>query len=559
LVVAGVAIAGAGAAQAANRPGPGPEPSGPAPSISVGALAPKANSPAPLRTAPAGRAVAGRYIVGLRTGATLNAPVQRARKRGIGVQRQFAHSVNGYLANLDAGQLDAVRADPDVAWVEADQIFHTTTTQANADYGLDRLDQRALPLSGSFNFTATGAGVTAFVVDTGIRATHTQFAGRVGAGLSVINDGNGTNDCNGHGTHVAGTIGGSTFGVAKAVRLIPVRVLACNGSGSTSGIIAGLDFVAQNHSGPSVANLSLGGGASAALDAAINRVVASGVTVAVAAGNERQNACNVSPARAPAALTVGATTRTDTRDTSYSNFGSCVDLFAPGTGIRSSVSSSDSATAVFSGTSMASPHVAGVVAAYLQGHPNDTPAQVAAAIVGSATTGVVANAGTNSPNRLLFSDPGSGGTAPTTTTTTSAAPPTTTTTTATGTATTTTSRPATTTTTSAGAGGGQACDGLQNQRSGSLGRTGASAIEPGGNFYTARRSGTHRACLAGPAEADFDLYLYRWNGSRWVIVARSEGDTASETVSFTGNAGFYLWRVVSAEGSGSYQLAFNRP
>jgi Subtilase family/Bacterial Ig domain len=289
-----------------------------------------------------------------------------------------------------------------VAFVEEDGEVHAVATQTPATWGLDRIDQRALPLSSSYTYNQTGAGVHAYVIDTGLRATHAQFAGRVGNGYTAINDGRGTSDCNGHGTHVAGTVGGTTYGVAKSVTLHPVRVLNCSGSGTTSGVIAGVDWVTANRVKPAVANMSLGGGASSALDTAVVNSTNAGVTYAVAAGNSNANACNSSPARVAAALTVGATTSTDAR-ASYSNYGSCLDIFAPGSSITSAWYTSDSATNTISGTSMASPHVAGAVALYLQTAPTATPAQVAQAVVAIATQGVVTSPGSGSPNRLLYS------------------------------------------------------------------------------------------------------------------------------------------------------------
>jgi hypothetical protein len=328
-----------------------------------------------------------------------------ARARGLGARigQQYSRAINGFSARLTTAQLQAVRADAAVSYVVPDSVVHTDATQTPAVWGLDRTDQRSLPLNNSYTYTSTGAGVTAYVIDTGIRLSHHEFGGRAVAGYTAIGDGNGTNDCNGHGTHVAGTIGGATYGIAKGARLVAVRVLDCSGSGLISGVIAGIDWVTANHAASSVANMSLGSGANQALDDAVTRSIGSGVTYAVAAGNEQSNACQKSPARAPAAITVGATTRSDSRDTDYSNYGPCLDLFAPGTEITSSWNSSDTATNTIRGTSMATPHVTGVAALYLQQHPGTAPALVRDALVNQATPNVVTNAGSGSPNRLLYS------------------------------------------------------------------------------------------------------------------------------------------------------------
>lgn len=307
----------------------------------------------------------------------------------------------GFAASMPASSLDALKKNPNVVNIEADQVITLSATQSPVTWGLDRIDQRNLPLSNSYTYNNTGAGVTAYIVDTGILFGHTEFGARASFGYDAFG-GNGA-DCNGHGTHVAGTVGGSTYGVAKGVTLKAVRVLNCSGSGTNSGVIAGVNWVASHHAAgaPAVANMSLGGSVSSALDTAVKNAINDGVTFAVAAGNSNRNACNYSPARVAAAITVGATTSSDAR-ASYSNYGSCLDLFAPGSSITSAWYTSTGATNTISGTSMATPHVAGVAALYLQSNTSASPATVRDAIVNNATTGKVTNPGSKSPNRLLF-------------------------------------------------------------------------------------------------------------------------------------------------------------
>ena len=548
------------------------------------------------------RAIPGQYIVVFNDAQTTRSQVAAeaqalARQHGASILHVYQDALRGFAASMSATAAAAIARSPRVRYVEQDSVMTIVASQPNATWGLDRIDQRNLPLNTTYTYDTTAVNVDVYIIDTGVRSTHVEFGGRVTGGYTAVNDGNGTNDCNGHGTHVSGTVGGAIYGVAKSVALHPVRVLDCGGSGSTSGVIAGVNWVAANHSTPAVANMSLGGGASTALDDAVRNAITSGVTFAIAAGNSNANACNASPARVAQALTVGSTTSTDARS-SFSNFGTCVDLFAPGSSITSAWNSGDSATNTISGTSMATPHVAGVAALYLAVNPSASPSAVHAAIVNNTTPNKVTGAGTGSPNRLLYSlfgappadqppvaaftfdcsgltctfdgrgssdDAGiasytwtfgdgqtgsgaqvshtytAGGTFPVALTVTDTAGQTDT-----------ESKSVTTSS------GGDPCTNC-TEYSGSLSGTGASQYQPNGTYYFSSQSGVHRGWLAGPGSADFDLYLQKWNGFWWVTVAVSESATSTEQIAYSGTQGYYRWRVYSYSGSGAYTFWLQRP
>lgn len=482
--------------------------------------------PSPILGQDSPTAIPDRYIVVFNKGTanfTEAAVINTVESLGGTIHFTYDAALEGFAATMSAAALKAIQEESSIAFIEADQTISLSDTQTNATWGLDRIDQRDRPLSTTYTYNQTGSGVAAYIIDTGIRRTHTQFGSRALHGYSAINDGNGSNDCNGHGTHVAGTVGGSTYGVAKQVTLYAVRVLDCNGSGSNSGVIAGVNWVTQHHTGsnPAVANMSLGGGASSALDSAVNSSINDGVTYAIAAGNSNANACNYSPARVAAAITVGSTTSSDARS-SFSNYGTCLDIFAPGSSITSAWHTSNTAVNTISGTSMATPHVAGGAALYLQTNPSASPSTVRNALVNNATTNRLSGIGSGSPNRLLYTL--SGGSPPPDPT----PPP-----------------------------NPDPCSNCEHY-TGSLSGSGDYDYHPNGTYYYSG-SGNHQGWLEGPNGTDFDLYLWKWNGSSWVTVAQSISSSSSEYINYNGTSGYYVWRIYSYSGSGSYDFWLDRP
>ena len=440
------------------------------------------------------------------------------------VKNLYATALTGFAAkNLSEARASSIETDSRVKYVEQDRTVHAVASQSPATWGLDRVDART-GLDDEYTYEADGSGVNAYILDTGVNTSHNEFGNRASVGYDAIGDGQNGQDCNGHGTHVAGTVGGSTYGVAKDVNVIAVRVLDCQGGGSLSGVIDGIDWVTQNAQQPAVANMSLGGGDSQSLDDAVQNSIDSGVTYAVAAGNDDSDACNSSPAQVADALTVGSTTSNDARS-SFSNFGSCVDIFAPGSDITSAWYTSDTATNTISGTSMASPHVAGAVALYLENNTSASPSDAFSKITNTATQDVISDVN-GSPNLLLYSllessdggDGGDGGDGDDG---------------------------------DDGGGDGAPCSNC-SKYTGSLSGSGDSEIEPQGTYYAG--NGTEVGYLRGPSGADFDLYLYKWNGFGWTQVASATTTDANEDISYNGSSGYYYWEVYSYSGSGSFEF-----
>lgn len=487
-------------------------------SASPSSAAPPSGTLAPIHPGH-GHVVPGRYIVVLQPGSD---PAAVARRNGAAPTFVYNSTITGFAAGLSRGQLAQLQRDRSVKYIDPDGIATindkpapppsslpaptgpnpttqtgptTSATQNGATWGIDRIDQ-ATGTDGTYNYTNKGTGVTAYVIDTGIYTAHAQFSGRASVGYDAIGDGQNGQDCNGHGTHVSGTIGGKTFGVAKGVKLVAVRVLDCTGHGSWSQVIAGVDWVTYNHNGPSVANMSLGGGFTQSLNDSVSASIARGVTYVVAAGNDGNDSCNYSPSSTPTALTVSATDSTDTRP-SWADYGSCVDVFDPGVNIKSAWIGSTTATNTISGTSMATPHVAGQVALYLQSNPSATPATVADVLLTDAVSGTVQNPGSGSPNLL------------------------------------------------------------ERKWNGFLSATGADSYQPDGMYWYQANSGYIQGWLAGTGGTgnDPDLYLQQWNGSAWVDVAWSASTTPKERIVYQAPGGYYYcFRVHSYSGSGSYDL-----
>jgi serine protease len=535
----------------------------------------------------------------------------------------YEHALRGFAVRLPDAAIPLLKLNPLVKRVEQDQVMSASATQTGVVWGIDRIDQRNLPLNGQYTYPdQAGQGVHAYILDTGINPNHTEFTGRIAASRNFVPaasvttaDPNAWTDCQGHGTHVAGTTAGTLYGVAKKALVHTVRVLDCQGSGSNSGVIAGVDWVTANHVKPAVANMSLGGGDSSALDTAVVNLVRAGVTVAVAAGNDSKDACSGSPNKVPQAVTVGSTVRDDTVS-SFSNRGTCLDIFAPGSDVISANHANNTGTTTMSGTSMASPHVAGAAALVLGANPSFTPQQVRDRLVADATsdklTGTQARSGSAlaagygaSPNKLLFignvgggapaptdaapvanfsSSPsgltvsfdasastddkgiasygwnfgdGSSGTGRTVSRTYAAGGTYTVTLTVTDTVHQTHARSQAVTVT---APSNSVCSDC-TQTSGTLAVNGT-AYNPSSSGFSSN-GGAFKGFLRGPAGTDFDLYLEKLSTGLlggWSVVARSEANgTSSEQINYTGTAGTYRWRVYSYAGAGRYDLYVKNP
>lgn len=518
---------------------------------------------AALHVAPEGTKRDGCYIVKMRRGSSEHTikTIRDSLTDGHDTHehRHFTSSIEGFsLCGVSEQLLQDVRAHPMVDFVEEDAVV-----SISLEWGVDRIDQQRLPLDGRFNSNGVkGDGVDVYVVDTGIHYSHQEFGGRVVGGTSFV--GGSYDDCAGHGTHVAATIGGATVGIAPNVQLFAVRVLDCAGSGSSSGVISGLDWVGQNvrPRRKSVVNMSLGGAVSSALDSAVRSLISSGIFVGVAAGNNGADACNSSPARVTEAITVGAVSNADAL-ASFSNRGACVDILAPGVNIRSAWYTGNNVYNTLSGTSMATPHLVGAAALYLSAHPSASPAQVQNDIINSATLNAISGVPSGTPNKMLYILPflQSSAPAPAPAPATTLRPTTTTTTAATTAATT---RPAATTLASAPA----TCTGTLCETT--------TVLDGKSNYHPKSRSGyycvtntaavSHHAILRPAASSatntDFDLYLWGWNAatSAWVLKDSSSASGSSEEIRFTANGGgCWSWEVHSYYGTGSYTINMNIP
>ncbi|MER7515670.1 S8 family peptidase [Streptomyces sp. NPDC126499] len=367
--------------------------------------------PGKLLSVPEGQQVKGRYIVQLLDNDTTVSTASAnklAKTYGGTAHRVYNHALRGFSAQLSEDEARALSADPKVKYVAPVQIGHSAATQTDPPWGLDRIDQKSLPLDRSYTYAGTAGNVTAYIVDSGIRMSHQDFGGRAKSGYDFVDNDTDASDClqHGHGTHVAGTVGGSTYGVAKGVKLVSVRILDCNDSSTTEQALNGIDWVTQNAVKPAVANFSLVFGSSdTVVEGAIKRSIASGVVWTLSANNQNIDACQSSPAKLPEAITVGNTDSTDRRY-SNSNYGPCLDIWAPGTSIVSASHQSDTGTRTMTGTSMAAPHVAGAAALYLASNPNATPKDTRDALVAQASTVTIGDAKSGSPNKLLNTNPG---------------------------------------------------------------------------------------------------------------------------------------------------------